>query len=432
MSDKNSAENFTNKTIIQKAIDLWYKIICTEQKYFVIWILFSASTLLILAIVGINRPFWGDERHYFETIKLFGQSAYPRIWFDYPEVTPPLFYMLFAALGKFVGYTLFSFRIISLVIGFIVSVLMFLFSEQCIREARKTFFLCIILMLNPYFLGLSLFVFNDMVALLFLLCSAMCFINNKYLFSAIFLGLGLLCRQYIFFAMCAMWFTKFLESLYSHNWKVIKQFTAYLAVTTLPLAILMILWGGMAPPAGTQKWVLYGLHIWSPQSFIMYIAFSGLYLLPVIIITKRNQFKVNWIFFTSIILGLFSFLYPIEASVVAQIQIHKSTVGLVHKAIIFLVGHGSIESIIFYGTTSLGFWILLSFLQRDVQKIKMKYFKKENMFSISFYFFLCIMPFSYQRWEKYLVLILPFVAIGWILMAREVDAEKTSGKILQT
>jgi hypothetical protein len=394
--------------------------------------LFSASTLFILAIAGINRPFWGDERHYFETIKLFGQSAYPKILFDYPEVTPPLFFMLFAVLGKFVGFSLLSFRIISLVIAFIVSVLIFLFSEQCIGEARKTFFLCIILMLNPYFLGLSLFVFNDMVALLFLLCSAMCFINNKYLFSAMFLGLGLLCRQYIFFAVCAMWSTKFLESLYSHNWKAIKQFTVYLAIAVLPLAILMILWGGMAPHMGTQKWIVYGVQRWSPQSFIMYIAFSGLYLLPVIVITKKNKFKAKWIFFTSIILGLIYFLYPIEASVVAQIQINEDTVGLVHKAIVFLVGHGLVESIILYGATSIGFWILLLFLQRDLQRIKMKYFKKESMFSFSFYFFLCIMPFSYQRWEKYLILILPFVAIGWMLMAREVDAEKTSDKILQT
>jgi cadmium resistance protein CadD (predicted permease) len=107
-------------------------------------------------------------------------------------------------------------------------------------------------------------------------------------------------------------------------------------------------------------------------------------------------------------------------------------VGLVHKAIVFLVGHGLVESIILYGATSIGFWILLLFLQRDLQRIKMKYFKKESMFSFSFYFFLCIMPFSYQRWEKYLILILPFVAIGWMLMAREVDAEKTSDKILQT
>lgn len=261
MFDQNPAGNFIDKTIIQKMIDLLYKRIYIKQKYFVIWILFSASTLFILAIVGINRSFWGDERHYFETIKLFGQSAYPKILFDYPEVTPPLFYMLFAALGKFVGYTLLSFRIISLVIAFIVSVLIFLFSEQCIGEARKTFFLCIILMLNPYFLGLSLFVFNDMVALLFLLGSAMCFINNKYLFSAMFLGLGLLCRQYIIFIVFAMWFTIFLESINSHNWKVIKQFTVYLAIAILPLAILMILWGGMAPPTGTQKWIVYGYNV---------------------------------------------------------------------------------------------------------------------------------------------------------------------------
>jgi cytochrome bd-type quinol oxidase subunit 1 len=135
----------------------------------------------------------------------------------------------------------------------------------------------------------------------------MCFINNKYLFSAMFLGLGLLCRQYIFFAVCAMWSTKFLESLYSHNWKAIKQFTVYLAIAVLPLAILMILWGGMAPHMGTQKWIVYGVQRWSPQSFIMYIAFSGLYLLPVIVITKKKkiQCKMDFLHINNTRINLF-------------------------------------------------------------------------------------------------------------------------------
>ena len=429
MSDKNPAENIIDRTTVQKMKDFWYTIF---QNYFVLWILCSMSILLILAMVGIHRPFWGDERHYFETIKLFEQSEYPKILFDYPEVTPPLFYIVFAMLGKFVGYTLFSFRAISLVIAFIASVLMFLLTEKCLGEPRKTFFLCLILMLNPYFLGLSLFVFNDMAALLFLLGSAICFINNKYLFSAVFLGLGLLCRQYIIFAVCAMWLTQFLESLFSHNWKATQKFSLYVILAILPLAILMIFWGGMAPPSGVQKWIGPESRHWSPQSFIMYIAFSGLYLLPVLYLSKINRFKLNWIFFASLGLGLFSFLFPLEASIVSQAQIQGNTVGLAHKAIVFLVGHGPVESVIFYGITSIGFWILLSFLQNDIQRIKMKYVKKENMFSISIYFFLCIMPFSYQRWEKYIVLLLPLAATGWMLMAREGNADNTQGKIFQT
>jgi hypothetical protein len=405
--------------------DIWYKRISIKHKYFGMWMLFSASTLSILAIVGINRPFWGDESHYYETIKLFGQSACPNILSDYPEATPPLFYMLFAALGKVVGYTLVSFRIISLAIAFIVSVLMFVLGQQCIRDARKTFILCIIVMLNPYFLGLSLFVFNDMVALLFLLASAVCFINNRYLFSAMFLGFGLLCRQYVVFALCAMWFTTFLESFHSHNWKAIRRFTVYLAIAVLPLAFLMVLWGGVAPPMGTQKWIVYGGQRWNPQSFIMYVAFSGLYLFPLVIVSIKEHFKVNWILFASILLGLLSFLYRIESSIVAQRQTNQDTVGLAHKAIVFLVGHGFFESVILFVATSFGFWILLTLLQSDLQRMRIRHVRKESMLSFSFYFFLFVMPFSYQHWEKYIILVLPFVAIGWMCMHGEEKAENT-------
>jgi exosome complex RNA-binding protein Rrp42 (RNase PH superfamily) len=44
MYKQNPAGNFIDKTIIQQmTIDLWCKKICINQKYFVIWILFSIN-----------------------------------------------------------------------------------------------------------------------------------------------------------------------------------------------------------------------------------------------------------------------------------------------------------------------------------------------------------------------------------------------------
>ena len=75
-------------------------------------------------------------------------------------------------LGKIVGYTLFSFQNdIFGQIAFTASVLMFSLTEKCLGEPRKTFFLCLILMLNPYFLGFEPFRFSVIWRPLFLLGS---------------------------------------------------------------------------------------------------------------------------------------------------------------------------------------------------------------------------------------------------------------------
>ena len=75
MSDKNPAENIIDRTTVQRRKTSGIPIF---QNYSFFGYCARRRILLLLAMVGIHRPFSGDEKHYFETIILFEQSEVPQ------------------------------------------------------------------------------------------------------------------------------------------------------------------------------------------------------------------------------------------------------------------------------------------------------------------------------------------------------------------
>lgn len=131
----------------------------------------SLVYLSVIALVGINRPVWGDERHFVETIKSFGSDFSLEKMTDYDQVTPPLFFYIFAAWGKLFGYSLFALRVLSLIIALITFISLHRIFHNYFSNSIFVISGVIIIMLNPYVIGTSLFVFTDMTAFLFLLLS---------------------------------------------------------------------------------------------------------------------------------------------------------------------------------------------------------------------------------------------------------------------
>lgn len=90
---------------------------CTayEKLYFivVVSILFSSYAFFF------NADYWGDEGHFVETISFFSDRTFSEAVQDYPEVTPPLFYLVYSYWGKIFGNEIQTLRLLSVLTGLI-------------------------------------------------------------------------------------------------------------------------------------------------------------------------------------------------------------------------------------------------------------------------------------------------------------------------
>ena len=160
------------------------------------WIIFSLIFLSILALVSINNPYHGDEKHIVETIRLFANNFSIETIKDYTEVTPPLFYIIYAIWAKFFSYSSESLRILTLIISFATWQILYLLMLSFTKNEKHSFLLSLLIIINPYFFGTSVYVFTDMLTLFFMIASVLAFQKDKILLFFVLSSAATLCRQY--------------------------------------------------------------------------------------------------------------------------------------------------------------------------------------------------------------------------------------------
>src|SRR6266568_4671245 len=67
---------------------------------------------LIVCVIGLNHPTWGDEGHFIGTITSFGSDLSIAQLTNYPEVTTPLPFIVYALWGRAFGFDPFHLRIL--------------------------------------------------------------------------------------------------------------------------------------------------------------------------------------------------------------------------------------------------------------------------------------------------------------------------------
>jgi len=153
--------------------------------------------------IGINRPYLGDEAHFAETVRYFGNEISLNTLKSYNEMSAPLPFVLYALWGRVFNFEIQTLRILSVIFALLTFVtfhylLFSIFKESKIALATTAFFI-----LNPYMVGLSIFVFTDMLAILFLIICCLAVKNKSPLLFAVASSLGLLTRQYFAFLAIA-------------------------------------------------------------------------------------------------------------------------------------------------------------------------------------------------------------------------------------
>lgn len=373
--------------------------------------LFCAGYFLLyfitLFVVGYNVPLWGDENHFVETIKQFAGYPLLSILRNYEEMSTPLPFMLYAVWGKLFGLDLITLRTFTIVIASFFYICTFIFLKSVFTPKKATLY-TIFLSLNPYLLGLSYFVFTDMLSMLFIIITVSAFNKNNLIFLSIGIAGALLCRQYLVFLPMAIIITSAVSFLYTHNKKEIAKLIAA-AGGILPLCLLVIYWGGLSPVNVTRLDYINESLKFHPEAVSLYVLLITVYMLPVIIAKFKSLYSETRTFLWSIPASMFIVLFPVMQPV-AWIEEKHHIVGFFHK-IPALSGVLLIEKLVFYVCFLFAIPVLYRIVSDLVKNIRNKQFDLFFMAQIAVVSFLMIMPLSYMLWEKYFVPVMLFLII---------------------
>lgn len=374
-----------------------------ETRIFLSFLMFY---FILLALWGINRSEpWHDEQHFVETVNYFGQNFNSNALYNYEEMSTPLPFIIYAAWGKLVGFQLPVLRILSIIIALITYLLFFsLFKNY--YSSLTALMAVPFFAFNPYFAGASIFVFTDMMAILFLGLSFVSLQRGKPVLLGIALASALLTRQYLVFLVPAFFLYIFLNFRNSGQKGYLKYMSA-VALSCVPLVLLMFFWGGSSPVNTVRNNYISYAFTFHPSFLTLYISQIFIYSFPFILFQWRKFYQNKRIVLISLLLSVSYLAFPVSSSIPA-IEADVFTVGYFHRFLKMFLSDGMVH-IVFYLTYLMSLPVLISFISSALDDFKQKRIGLRFLCAVTFLFFLLVMPFSYLVWEKYFIPVLPVV-----------------------
>ena len=113
-------------------------------------------------MLAFERPYWGDEIHFVETINRFGKNMGLNTIKHYNEMSTPLPFMLYALWGRIFGFEIHILRILSVIIAVATYILFHWLLFLIFGNIKVASLTSAFLVLHPYMVGFSVFVFTDM------------------------------------------------------------------------------------------------------------------------------------------------------------------------------------------------------------------------------------------------------------------------------
>lgn len=372
--------------------------------------LFLIAVMLsgMLLLVGLDSPLWGDESHFLVTIKFFAENLRYKTILDYDQVTGPVFYIVYALWGHITSFEIADLRKLSLILSTFTFLLTYKLYMNVLEDKVFALIGCVIFLVNPYIFGLSLFIFTDILTLLFVILvvwSANC---KNVMLLLIATSLALLTRQYTAFLILAIGLYQMIGIMKGDK----SQFVLLLGLSIgcIPFFIMIYLWSGVAPPSGTERWLGPKTELFHVDYITTYLSFTAIYLIPLIVLMWRQLVSDRRLVCICLISSFIYFIFPVSPSDVAA-SANFETVGLAHKLIKKVISSLLLQNILLWFFFFLGLILISNIFKSDYLEIKEGAWGQNQQLSIIIICFFVVMPFSYQVWEKYLVLVLPFMIL---------------------
>jgi 4-amino-4-deoxy-L-arabinose transferase-like glycosyltransferase len=377
------------------------------------WLAFSIIALTSIGYFSLFRPYWSDEAHFVETVRLFVDDfSFERLR-DYPEVTPPLVYILYAVWAKIFGSATEILRLFSLLVALLCWQVLYRLNWLITGQSLYAWLLSLIIVVNPYFVGTSVFVYTDMFTILFCLLAITALIRERTAAFAICLGAAMMCRQYAIIFPVAYAFFWCLARLRGRHYPV--RFLVGAVASVIPLLFLILYWGNIAPESGLRKWLVTDGIAYNFNAVTVYVTFAVVYLAP-LVVWGLSRFTIRFIdLMVALGVSLWFFVFPVAPSLATLTQTQLNTVGLAHRVLKGLIGEGILLDSVLWFCFYVGCLLTFLSVKSLVADCKRRVLDEKTFFILVWLLFLIVMPFSYQVWEKYLLMVLPFLGLSIVI-----------------
>lgn len=389
------------------------------------WFLFSFLFLSILGLITLPKPLHGDERHIIETIRLFANNFSFETLKNYPEVTPPFFFIFYALWAKVFGQSIESLRLLTLIISLITWQLLYWLNLFFTKNQKHSFLLSFLVVINPYFFGTSVYVFTDMLTIMLLLTGIFAFLKNQIIPFTILSTFAILSRQYVIILPISV-IVYSLLIIRNDRLTSIKLFIASL-VSCIPIIIFFLIWKNISPQSGIDKWIIPNSSFYNVDYINTYISFAIIYSLPIVIL-YLYKIKLNYqTVFIALIAAVILSFFPVKPSAATLVLTEHATVGYVHKLFLEIFGTISMSVKMILGLLLfVGTYLNIEFIKQVLRNLKIDLNDKKIVMVLLWFLFLLVMPLSYQVWEKYLTMILPFFILSIYFLLNHSELEHKS------
>ncbi|UCC11428.1 MAG: glycosyltransferase family 39 protein [candidate division WOR-3 bacterium] len=383
------------------------------------WSIVYAGFVVIVMLVtvwsvGLDRPCYHDECHFVETVELFVRDMGLSTFQTYNEMSTPLPFILYALWGRIFGFHLHVLRLFSLLVAVITYALLYRLLNEVIGSKSIVFASAAFMILNPYMIGLSIFVYTDMLTLLFVIMSCFALLHRKPVLLFVSLAGALLCRQFTLFLIVAM-FIFFMLVLSRKRDRSVLAMIAACAGAIVPYAALIVLWRGLIPDNAVRTVYLDAGLSYNPSHLILYMAMFCVYLLPFVIVNWRLYRELR-VLVASFVLAWGYWLFPVSASPYT-VMIDRHTTGFFHRALKNMLINDLLVHTVYFLLFMAALPIIWCIVRDLYWRIHRNNIDLCLFLDLSIICYLIIMPFAYMAWEKYFLLILPFGILRFLLMA---------------
>ena len=375
-----------------------------------------AILAIAMATIGWDRPWPGDENRYIETARQFGQGVNLELLTHYEEMSGPLPFLLFGLWGRLFGYELVPMRMGALLVGLASYVVIHHLLFEILGGIRPVVLTAALILLNPYFITMSMFVYTDMLAVVFGMLACVAVIKSRPLLLWGSITGALLCRQYFVFLVAAIVVYLLIE--FARPNRRTTRLLIACGLGTAPLLGLMVLWGGPCPDNELQTNYLDGPFQYHIHSLTLYVCQLSIYMAPLIVVGWRQLYGRASVVVVSLFVSILYPLFPVIPSPVAR-EADRPWVGMFHRLLQQVIGRVEFEYLVFWLAYAAGLPILWAFGRHVAIKIRDREQDPALLMSLAVLAFLLVMPFSYMHWEKYFMPVFPLACIGLQLIGSQ-------------
>ena len=366
-------------------------------------LVFAFPFFVVFALTRFDYPPHGDEATFYPITLQFGGHAFPPLQLlrSYEQLQTPFMFVVFGLVGRAVGFDLWKLRVGVAILSYLT---LLLFFRLCRVRSDSTkpwlsIYATTALALSPYYLGASFYYYTDIPCLFVMMVALTLYLSGRPLGGAIAAGMALLTRQ----------FSVFLPAAYALN-SMRKERRAKIdlrqgATLMLPFAMLLpliLLWGGISPQNHLREIVRQVGYV-HPE-FVNYLVLAtGVYSLPLAILRTRQIFQRQRLFTAALLTPLFWLAIPRPNPEALNLPV--KTLGYLDIALTSVFGDN--KPIPYFLLWLLGCLILYEVFQIERHE-------PEKLIPFAIIGFFGMHLFAHMVWDKYLLMVLPFVFLSLV------------------